>query len=71
MDALEEENQNKLRASPERPVTQLPPQTTQPLTLTPEASGPSRTHQDEFTTVSLQLQALEKQKETLANQLAT
>ena len=44
-----------------------PPQGTQPLNPATEASGPSGARQDKFTTVSLQLQALEKQKETLAN----
>ena len=42
----------------------------QPPNGAPEVTAPSASNQDELTAVSLQLQALEKQKDILAKQLA-
>ena len=66
-----EDNQNDSRTSQEHPSTQPPPQDNQPLNTTPEVTEPSGSNQDELTIVSLQLQALEKQKDILDKQLAT
>ena len=62
--------QNDSRTSQEHLSTQPPPQGNQPPNGTPEVIDPSGSNQDELTVVSLQLQALEKQKDILAKQLA-
>jgi chromosome segregation ATPase len=66
-----EDNQNDSRTSQEHPSTQLPPHDNRPPNTTPEVTEPSRSNQEELTIVSLQLQALERQKDILAKQLAT
>ena len=58
------------RTSQEDLPTQSPANDNHPPNGIPEGTDPSGSNQDEFTTLSLQLQALEKQKETLAKQLA-
>ena len=65
-----EDNQNDSRTSQEQPSTQLPSHDNQPPNTTPEVTELSGSNQDELTIVSLQLQALEKQKDILAKQLA-
>ena len=65
-----DDTQNGSRAIEENPSTQPPPNNNQPPNGIPEGTDPSGSNQDEFNTLSLQLQALEKQKETLAKQLA-
>ena len=64
-----EDTQNGSRTIEGANTTQPPPSDTQPLSGAPEITEPSGSNQDEFTTLSLQLRALEKQKETLAKQL--
>ena len=66
-----DDNQNDSRTSQEHLSTQPPTQDNQPPNGTPEVTEPSGSNQDELTVVSLQLQALEKQKDILAKQLAT
>jgi len=63
--------QNDSRTSQENFSTQPPPQGNQPPNGTPEVTDPSGSNQDELTVMSLQFQALEKQKDILAKQLAT
>ena len=70
-DPLVDDNQNDSRTSQEHLSTQPPSQDNQPPNGTPEVTDPSGSNQDELTIVSLQLQALEKQKDILAKQLAT
>ena len=65
-----DDTQNGSRTIEENPSTQPPPNNDQPPNGIPEGTDPSGANQDEFTTLSLQLQALEKQKEILAKQLA-
>lgn len=61
--------QHDSRTIEENTSTQPPPNDNQPTNGTPEVTDPSGSNQDEFTALSLQLQALEKQKEILAKQL--
>ena len=65
-----DDTQNGSRTSQEHLSTQPPQQDNQPHNGTLEITEPSGSNQDELTVVSLQLQALEKQKD-LAKQLAT
>ena len=67
---LVDDTQNGSRTIEENPSTQPPPNDNQPPNGTPEVTDPSGSNQDEFTVLNLQLQALEKQKEILARQLA-
>ena len=65
-----DDTQNGSRTIEENSSTQLPPNDNQPPNRILEGSDPSGSNQDEFTALNLQLQALEKQKEILARQLA-
>jgi len=67
---LVDDTQNGPRTIEENPSTQPPPNDNQPPNGISEGSDPSGSNQDEFTALSLQLQALEKQKEILAKQLS-
>ena len=62
--------QTDSRTSQEDPSTQPPANDNQPPNGAPEVTAPSGSNQDEFTALSLQLQALKKQKDILAKQLA-
>ena len=70
-DPLVDDTQNGPRTIEENPSTQPPPNDNQPPNGISEGSDPSGSNQDELTAVSLQLQALERQKDILAKQLAT
>ena len=65
-----DDTQNGSRTIEENNTTQPPANDNKPPNGIPEGPDPSGSTQDEFTTLSLQLQALERQKETLAKQLA-
>ena len=65
-----DDTQNGYRTIEENPSTQPPLNNDQPPNGIPEGTDPSGSNQNEFTALSLQFQALEKQKEILAKQLA-
>ena len=62
--------QNDSRTSQEDLSTQPPANDNHPPNGISEGTDPSGSNQDELTALSLQLQALEKQKDILAKQLA-
>ena len=64
------DTQHDFRTSQEDLSTQPPANDNHPPNGIPEGTDPSGSNQDELTALSLQLQALEKQKDILAKQLA-